>query len=76
MSKSPVVVICLEGENAIKLNREIMGATNPKEAREGTIRRTYGESIGSNAVHGSDSTESAQREINFFFKKEEIFSRS
>ncbi|CAI2175039.1 17940_t:CDS:1 [Funneliformis geosporum] len=74
MSSSPVVVICLEGDNAIKLNREIMGATNPLEAKVGTIRRTYGESIDANAVHGSDSPESAKREIKLFFKEEEIFS--
>ena len=74
MSSLPVVVICLEGENAIQLNREIMGATNPLEAKVGTIRRTYGESIdNANAVHGSDSPEAAKREINLFFKKEEIF---
>ncbi|CAI2189104.1 10815_t:CDS:2, partial [Funneliformis geosporum] len=74
MCSSPVVVICLEGENAIKLNREIMGATNPLEAKVGTIRRTYGESIdNANAVHGSDSSQAAQREINLFFKEEEIF---
>jgi nucleoside-diphosphate kinase len=75
MSNSPVVVICLEGENAIKFNREIMGATNPLEAKVGTVRRTYGESIDSNAVHGSDSPESAKREIKLFFKEKEIFSR-
>src|ERR1044072_203172 len=70
----PVVVICLEGENAIKLNREIMGATNPLEAKVGTIRRTYGESIvNANAVHGSDSPEAAKREINLIFKEGEIF---
>ena len=74
MCSSPVVVMCLEGENAIKLNREIMGATNPQEAKVGTIRRTYGESIDANAVHGSDSPQAAEREINFFFKREEIFS--
>jgi len=74
MSSSPVVIICLEGENAIKLNREIMGATNPLEAKVGTIRRTYGENIDNNAVHGSDSPESAKREIKLFFKEEEIFS--
>ena len=60
MCSSPVVVMCLEGENAIKLNREIMGATNPQEAKVGTIRRTYGESIGANAVHGSDSPQAAE----------------
>ena len=75
MSSSPVVVICLEGENAIKLNREIMGATDPKQAREGTIRKIYGVSIdNANAVHGSDSAEAATREIKLFFKEEEIFS--
>lgn len=73
MSSSPVVVVCLEGDNAIKLNREIMGATNPQEADKGTIRKIYGESIEANAVHGSDSQQSALREINFFFKEEEIF---
>src|SRR4051794_40249572 len=74
MCSSPVVVICLEGENAIQLNREIMGATNPLEAKVGTIRRTYGESIdNANAVHGSDSPEAAKREINLIFKEEEIF---
>lgn len=75
MSSSPVVIICFEGENAIKLNRKIMGATNPLEANVGTIRRTYGENIDNNAVHGSDSPESAKREIKLFFKEEEIFSR-
>ena len=75
MCSSPVVAICLEGENAIKLNREIMGATDPKEAKEGTIRKIYGKSIdNANAVHGSDSPQAAEREINLFFKKEEIFS--
>jgi nucleoside-diphosphate kinase len=74
MTSSPVLIICLEGENAIKLNREIMGATNPQEAQEGTIRKVYGESIEANAVHGSDSLKSALREINLFFESEEIFS--
>ena len=73
MSSSPVVIICLEGENAIKLNREIMGATNPLDAKEGTIRKDYGESIDNNAVHGSDSPEAAEREIKLFFKEEELF---
>jgi nucleoside-diphosphate kinase len=76
MCNEPVVVVCLEGENAIKVNREIMGTTNPKEAREGTIRKIFGESIEANAVHGSDSFQSAQREINYFFSEKEIFSRS
>ncbi|CAH1756387.1 10387_t:CDS:1 [Entrophospora sp. SA101] len=75
MCSSPVVIMCLEGENAIKLNREIMGATNPQEARVGTIRKTYGKSIEANAVHGSDSPQAAKKEINFFFKEEEIFSQ-
>ena len=74
ISSSPVVVICLEGENAIKLNREIMGATDPQAAKVGTIRRTYGESIdNANAVHGSDSPEAAKREIGLFFQEGEIF---
>lgn len=74
MCSSPVVVICLQGENAIQLNRKIMGATNPHEAQAGTIRKIYGASIDANAIHGSDSPSAAEREINFFFKKEEIFS--
>jgi nucleoside-diphosphate kinase len=74
MSSSPVVIICLEGENAIKLNREIMGATDPKQAEKWTIRGIYGENIDkANAIHGSDSPQAATREINLFFKKEEIF---
>nr|WP_281267988.1 nucleoside-diphosphate kinase [endosymbiont GvMRE of Glomus versiforme] len=68
MCSSPVVVMCLEGENAIKLNREIMGATNPHEAKEGTIRKIYGKNIEANAIHGSDSEEAAEQEINFFLK--------
>ncbi|MDY6890167.1 MAG: nucleoside-diphosphate kinase [Pseudomonadota bacterium] len=67
MTSGPVVVMVLEGENAIALNRELMGATNPKEAAEGTIRRDFAESIDANAVHGSDSPASAAREIAFFF---------
>ena len=74
MCSSPVVVICLEGESAIQFNRQIMGATNPHEAQAGTIRKMYGVSIDANAIHGSDSPQAAEREINFFFKKEEIFS--
>jgi nucleoside-diphosphate kinase len=74
MCNSPVVVICLEGESAIQLNREIMGATNPQEAKIGTIRRIYGKSIdNANAVHGSDSPQAAEREINLFFKEGEVF---
>jgi nucleoside-diphosphate kinase len=74
MCSSPVVVMCLEGENAIKFNREIMGATDPQEAQEGTIRRIYGENIETNAVHGSDSPQAAEREIKFFFKEKEILN--
>ena len=68
MSSGPIVVMVLEGENAIKENRKIMGSTNPKEAAEGTIRKLYGISIDKNSVHGSDSTDNAKQEINFFFK--------
>lgn len=67
MTSGPVVVQVLEGENAIALNRELMGATNPQEAAEGTIRRDFAESIDANAVHGSDSADSAAREIAYFF---------
>ena len=68
LSSGPIVVMVLEGENAIKENRRIMGSTNPKEAAEGTIRKLYGISIDKNSVHGSDSTDNAKQEINFFFK--------
>ena len=74
MSSHPMVVQVLEGENAINLNRELMGATNPSEASEGTIRRDFAESIDANAVHGSDSPASAKREIEFFFQAQEINS--
>ncbi|MBA4503494.1 nucleoside-diphosphate kinase [Marinobacterium marinum] len=67
MTSGPVVVQVLEGENAIAQNRELMGATNPQEAAEGTIRRDFAESIDANAVHGSDSAASAAREIAYFF---------
>lgn len=67
MTSGPVVVQVLEGESAILLNRELMGATNPKDAAEGTIRRDFATSIDANAVHGSDSATSAEREINYFF---------
>lgn len=69
MTSGPVVVQVLEGENAIALNRELMGATNPQEAAEGTIRRDFASSIDANAVHGSDSPASAEREIAYFFGK-------
>lgn len=75
MTSGPVVVQALEGENAIALNRELMGATNPKEAEAGTIRADFAETIDANAVHGSDSPESATREISYFFSDDEIFSR-
>ncbi len=75
MSSGPVLVQVLEGENAVVLNRDIMGATNPKEAKPGTIRADFAASIDENAVHGSDSPENAKTEIEFFFKPEEIFSR-
>lgn len=72
MSSGPVVVQVLEGENAVARNREVMGATNPAEAAEGTIRRDFALSIGENSVHGSDSDENAAREIAFFFSEIEI----
>jgi nucleoside-diphosphate kinase len=74
MSSGPVLVQVLEGENAIAQNRQIMGATNPKEATAGTVRADFADSIDHNAVHGSDSPETAAQEIAFFFKPEEIFS--
>ncbi|MDA3043633.1 nucleoside-diphosphate kinase [Campylobacter sp. JMF_01 NE2] len=72
MVSGPVVVMVLEGENAVAKNRELMGATNPKEAKPGTIRADFAESIDANAVHGSDSLENAAIEIAFFFAKKEI----
>jgi nucleoside-diphosphate kinase len=75
MTSGPVVVQVLEGENAIAKNRELMGATNPKEAAAGTIRADFAESIDANAVHGSDSPESAAREVAHFFQTSEICSR-
>ena len=68
LSSGPIVVMVLERENAVIANRELMGATNPKEAKEGTIRKKYGISIDKNSVHGSDSIENAKIEIDFFFK--------
>ena len=68
LSSGPIVVMILEGENAVLANRKIMGATNPKDAEENTIRKLYGISIDKNSVHGSDSIENALKEINFFFK--------
>ncbi len=72
MISGPVVISVLEGENAVAKNRELMGATNPKEAEPGTIRADFAESIDANAVHGSDSLENAKIEIDFFFDKSEI----
>lgn len=72
MSSGPIVVQVLEGENAIARNREIMGATNPANADEGTIRRDFGESIEANSAHGSDSPETAANEIAYFFSQTEI----
>ena len=69
MSSGPVVVMVLEGNNSVVKNREIMGATNPKDAVKGTIRNLYGISLDKNSVHGSDSKENAKIEIDFFFKK-------
>ncbi len=74
MISGPVVVSVLEGENAMAKNRELMGATNPKEAEAGTIRADFADSIDANAVHGSDSAENAKIEIDFFFKPNEIVS--
>ena len=76
MLTGPVLVQVLEGDNAIAKNREIMGATNPKDAAPGTIRADLAESIEANAVHGSDSPENAKVEINFFFTPAEIYSRA
>lgn len=73
MTSGPCVVMVLEGEDAIRRNREIMGATNPAEAAEGTLRKLYATSIGENAVHGSDSPENAAIEVAYFFRGTEIF---
>ena len=72
MTSGPVIVQVLEGENAVLKNRDIMGATNPKEAADGTIRKDCALSIGENSVHGSDSEDSAKEEISFFFDESEI----
>ncbi len=72
MSSGPCVVMVLEGESAVTRNREIMGATNPAEAAEGTLRKLYADSIGENAVHGSDSPENAAIEIAYFFRATEL----
>jgi nucleoside-diphosphate kinase len=72
MTSGPVVVQVLEGENAVQRNRDVMGATNPEQAAEGTIRKAYAESIEANSVHGSDSDENAKIEIEYFFTPDEI----
>ena len=68
LSSGPIVVMILEGENAVLFNRELMGATDPKKAKDNTIRKLYGISIDKNSVHGSDSIDNAKKEIEFFFK--------
>ena len=72
MTSGPVIVQVLEGENAVSKNREVMGATNPDEAEDGTIRREFAESLEANSVHGSDSLENAKIEISFFFSQIEL----
>ncbi len=72
MTSGPVMLMCLAGENAVLKNREIMGATDPKKANAGTIRAKFGDSMGENAAHGSDSPASAERELSIFFEKHEI----
>ena len=73
MTSGPVIVQVLQGENAVVLYRKVMGATNPQEAEEGTIRKEFALSIEANSVHGSDSIENAKKEISFFFSETEIF---
>ena len=75
ITSGPVVLMCLEGEGAVRLNREIMGATDPEKAALGTLRKEFGDSIEANAVHGSDSHPSAERELAYFFEKSEIQKR-
>jgi len=75
MCSEPVVVMVLEGENAVLKNREIMGATDPQEAQSGTIREQFALSVGENSVHGSDSLENARKEIQFFFGGRTVFSK-
>ncbi|MBV2167190.1 MAG: nucleoside-diphosphate kinase [Bdellovibrio sp.] len=72
MTSGPVCLMCLQGENAVLKNREIMGATDPKKANAGTVRAKFGDNVGENAVHGSDSAASAARELALFFEKQEI----
>ena len=75
MTSGPVLLMVLEGENAVLLNREIMGATDPAKAAAGTIRKDFADSIEANSVHGSDSTTAADREISYFFEKSDVISR-
>lgn len=75
MTSGPVLLMVLEGEGAVAKNRELMGATNPANAAEGTIRKLYAKSVGENSVHGSDSAASADREIAYFFEKNDIVNR-
>jgi nucleoside-diphosphate kinase len=75
MTSGPVLLMVLEGDNAVALNREIMGATDPAKAEAGTIRKDFAESIEANAVHGSDSIKSAEREVAYFFDKSEVIGR-
>jgi nucleoside-diphosphate kinase len=76
MTSGPVLVQVLEGEDAVAINRQIMGTTDPKKADAGTIRADFGTDVQHNAVHGSDSPQSAEKEISFFFKSDEIFSKA
>lgn len=71
MSSGPVFIMALSGENVVKRNRDLMGATDPSQAEKGTLRFEYGDSLGENAIHGSDSESSAQRELDFFFKEDD-----
>ena len=75
MTSGPVMLMCLSGDNAIAKNREIMGATDPKKAAPGTIRAEFGDNVGENSVHGSDSAESASRELALFFEKTEFVNK-
>lgn len=76
MSSGPVMVSCLEGDNAVALHREVMGATNPANAAPGTVRAEFADSVGENAVHGSDALETAKEEVAFFFRSDELLNRT
>lgn len=75
MTSGPVMIMVLEGEGAVAKNRDLMGATNPANANPGTIRKLYAKSVGENSVHGSDSAASAEREISYFFERNEVVNR-